>query len=182
MMPAASRRCLATTRFAGRRSDRWSHRLGKPRSAGPPYRPILRAGRMPRLDTNHRQACFGQRAEQPLRWSSFQSNPLEGLFRTASRASGSLATFTSRVILPASSTMQTLVSLTDTSSPAKWSMLRLGLVSPEGQAGLAANSSCRYQRCRSSRITTTAIGSTPAHYRYYRYSRRVAFQKQHASF
>src|SRR5271169_879063 len=36
----------------------------------------------------------------------------------------SLGTFTSRTILPASSTMQTLVSLTDTSSPAKWSMLR----------------------------------------------------------
>ena len=32
--------------------------------------------------------------------------------------------FTSRTILPVSSTMQTLVSLTDTSSPAKWSMLR----------------------------------------------------------
>ena len=35
-----------------------------------------------------------------------------------------LATFTSRTILPASSTMQMLVSLTETSSPAKWSMLR----------------------------------------------------------
>src|SRR6516162_5251129 len=43
---------------------------------------------------------------------------------TANRASGSLATFTSRTILPISSTMQTLVSLTDTSNPAKWSMLR----------------------------------------------------------
>jgi transposase len=31
---------------------------------------------------------------------------------------------TSRTILPVSSTMQTLLSLTDTSSPAKWSMLR----------------------------------------------------------
>jgi len=40
------------------------------------------------------------------------------------QASGSLATFTSRTILPASSTMQMLVSLTETSSPAKWSMLR----------------------------------------------------------
>jgi len=39
-------------------------------------------------------------------------------------ASGSLAGLTSRIILPASSTMQTLVSLTDTSSPAKCSMLR----------------------------------------------------------
>jgi hypothetical protein len=36
----------------------------------------------------------------------------------------SLATLASRTMLPASSTMQTLVSLTDTSSPAKWSMLR----------------------------------------------------------
>jgi hypothetical protein len=35
-----------------------------------------------------------------------------------------MATITSRTILPASSTMQTLLSFTDTSSPAKWSMLR----------------------------------------------------------
>ena len=59
---------------------------------------------------------------------SFQANPREPigrvLFSTASRASGSLAVFTSRMILPVSSTMQTLVSLTDTSSPPKWSMLR----------------------------------------------------------
>jgi hypothetical protein len=41
-----------------------------------------------------------------------------------SRVSGSLATFTSRTHLPAPSTMKMLVSLTDTSSPAKWSMLR----------------------------------------------------------
>ena len=39
-------------------------------------------------------------------------------------ASGSLATLTSQTILPVSSTMQTLVSLTETSSPAKCSMLR----------------------------------------------------------
>jgi hypothetical protein len=33
---------------------------------------------MPRLDTDHRQARLGQRAEKPLRqWPSFQSNPLE---------------------------------------------------------------------------------------------------------
>ena len=33
---------------------------------------------MPRLDTDHRQACFGESAEQPLRQrSGFQSNPLE---------------------------------------------------------------------------------------------------------
>src|SRR5665811_977858 len=47
-----------------------------------------------------------------------------GFARTRSRSSGSLATFTSRTILPVSSTMQTLVSLTDTSSPAEWSILR----------------------------------------------------------
>ena len=35
-----------------------------------------------------------------------------------------LATLTSRTTLPVSSTMQTLVALTETSSPAKWSMLR----------------------------------------------------------
>src|SRR5262249_39933540 len=40
--------------------------------------------------------------------------------RTCRRASGSLATLASRMILPASSTMQTLVSLTETSSPAAW--------------------------------------------------------------
>jgi hypothetical protein len=34
------------------------------------------------------------------------------------------STFTSRTILPVSSTMQMLVSSTDTSGPAKWSMLR----------------------------------------------------------
>jgi hypothetical protein len=37
---------------------------------------------------------------------------------------GLLAAFTSFTILPVSSTMQTLVSLTDTSNPTKWSMLR----------------------------------------------------------
>src|SRR5450759_2559434 len=42
-----------------------------------------------------------------------------GFARTRSRSSGSLATFTSRTILPVSSTMQMLVSLTDMSSPAQ---------------------------------------------------------------
>src|SRR5271169_4231387 len=33
---------------------------------------------VPRLDTNHRQACFGESAEQPLRQRPcFQSDPLE---------------------------------------------------------------------------------------------------------
>ena len=57
----------------------------------------------------------------------FQSDPLEavgGVPRTFSRAAGSLATFTSFTILPVSSTMQMLVSLTDTSNPPKCSMLR----------------------------------------------------------
>src|SRR3974390_315946 len=35
---------------------------------------------VPRLNTDHRQACFGERTEQPLRQrSSFQSNPLEAI-------------------------------------------------------------------------------------------------------
>ena len=58
----------------------------------------------------------------------FQSDPLEavgvGFPKTLSRAAGSFATFTSFTILPVSSTMQMLVSLTDTSNPPKWSMLR----------------------------------------------------------
>jgi hypothetical protein len=67
-------------------------------------------------------AAFGQ----PLRQRpSFKANPFEVVSGArANRASGSLATFTSRTILPVSSTMQMLVSLTETSSPAKWSMLR----------------------------------------------------------
>src|SRR5680860_932156 len=87
---------------------------------------------VPRLDTDHRQARFSESAEKPLRQRpSFQSNPLEvqaEFVSTASSASGSLATFTSRTILPVSSTMQTLVSLTETSSPAKWSMAALLLL------------------------------------------------------
>src|ERR1700757_3556341 len=87
------------------------------------YRPHV-----PRLDTDHRQARFSKSTVKPLRqWPGFQPNPFEvvgGFVSTANSASGSLATFTSRTILPVSSTMQTLVSLTDTSNPAKWSMLR----------------------------------------------------------
>src|SRR5512139_2221156 len=84
---------------------------------------------VPRLDTYHRQVCFAERAEQPLRqWPGFQSNPLEviGIVLQHLQQSypGSLATLTSRTILPVSSTMQMLVSLTETSSPAKCSMLR----------------------------------------------------------
>src|SRR5262245_7512641 len=63
--------------------------------------------------------CDNGPASNPIRlkrWARF--------FSTANKASGPLATFTSRTILPASSTMQMLVSLTETSSPAKWSMLR----------------------------------------------------------
>ena len=37
---------------------------------------------VPRLDTDHRQICFGERTEEPLRQrSSFQSNPLEAVSR-----------------------------------------------------------------------------------------------------
>jgi hypothetical protein len=37
---------------------------------------------VPRLDTDHRQACFGESAEQPLRQrSGFQSDPLEAVGR-----------------------------------------------------------------------------------------------------
>ena len=83
---------------------------------------------VPRLDTDHRKVRFSKSAEQPLRqWSSFQSEPLEvigGTFQHRQQCFGSLATFTSRTISPVSSTMQTLVSLTETSSPAKCSMLR----------------------------------------------------------
>src|SRR5437879_8957700 len=82
----------------------------------------------PRLNADHRQSCFGESAEQPLRQgSSFQPNSLEvvgEVLQYRQQRSGSLATFTSRTILPASSTMQMLVSLTETSSPATWSMLR----------------------------------------------------------
>src|SRR5258708_7427477 len=78
---------------------------------------------VPRFNTNHWQARFGENAVKPLRQrSSFQPNALEaiGIVRQHLQESfGSLATLASRTILPASSTMQTLVSLTDTSSPAK---------------------------------------------------------------
>src|SRR5262249_7471720 len=64
----------------------------------------------------------------PLRQrSGFQPNSLEAIgvvpqhLQESFRLTGHL---TSCTILPASSTMQTLVSLTDTSSPAKWAMLR----------------------------------------------------------
>ena len=64
--------------------------------------------------------CDSGPASSPIRLKWY-----EGFVNTVSKASGSLATFTSRTILPVSSTMQTLVSLTETSSPAKWSVLRL---------------------------------------------------------
>jgi hypothetical protein len=74
------------------------------------------------------QACFGQRAEQPLRQrSSFQSDPLEVVGSSPQNLQQSIGFARDLhfpTILPVSSTMQTLVSLTETSSPAKWSMLR----------------------------------------------------------
>src|SRR5215475_1236420 len=78
---------------------------------------------MPGLNTDHRQIGFRERTEQPLRQrSSFQSNPLEAISRVPQYRQQSLRFARdppSRLILPASSTMQTLVSLTETSSPAK---------------------------------------------------------------
>src|SRR5664280_2329056 len=86
---------------------------------------------VPRLDTNHRQARFGQGTEQHCDNGPASSpnrlNWYVGFFNTCSKASGSLATFTSRTILPVSSTTQILVSLTDTSNPAKWYMLRFSI-------------------------------------------------------
>ena len=52
-------------------------------------------------------------------WSHPQESSSSCSSLAPRRASGSLATLASRTILPASSTMQTLVSLTETSSPAK---------------------------------------------------------------
>jgi hypothetical protein len=66
--------------------------------------------------------CDNGPASNPIRLKGWP-----GVIRTWSSVSGSLATFTSRTSLPALSTMQTLVSLTETSSPAKWSMLRFSL-------------------------------------------------------
>src|SRR6476659_9955640 len=78
---------------------------------------LQRRSHVPRLDTDYRQAHFGKRAEQPLRQrSSFQPNSLEvvgGVLQHRQQRCRSLATFTSRTILPVSSTMQTLVSLTE---------------------------------------------------------------------
>src|SRR4029453_1131079 len=69
---------------------------------------------MSRLNTNHWQACFGENAVKPLRQrSSFQPNSLEAIDGVRHNLQ------VSRTILPVSSTMQTFVSLTDTSSPAK---------------------------------------------------------------
>src|SRR6266446_5339715 len=81
-----------------------------------------------RLDTDYRQFGFGQSAEQPLRWrSGFQSNPLEAVDRVLQNLQQSFR-FACHLSFPhdpaVSSTMQMLVSLTDTSNPAKWSMLR----------------------------------------------------------
>jgi hypothetical protein len=83
---------------------------------------------VPRLDTDRWQACFRQCTEQPLRQRpGLQPDPLKVVGRVTQYPQQIFRfarPFTSRTILPASSTMQTLVSLTDTSNPAKWSMLR----------------------------------------------------------
>jgi hypothetical protein len=67
-------------------------------------------------------------------------------------AGGSLATFTSRTILPVSSTMQTLVVLTETSSPAKWSMLRFSDQSEHRTT--SGNAPARAQSLRVSRAVS----------------------------
>src|SRR6516165_6266625 len=78
---------------------------------------------VPRLNTDHRQICFGKRTEQPLRQrSSFQSNPLEAVSRVPQYRQQSVGFTRDLHFSPdpaVSSTMQTLVSLTETSSPAK---------------------------------------------------------------
>src|SRR5262245_59472028 len=83
---------------------------------------------MPRFNADHRQLCFGESTEQPLRQRpSFQSNSLETVGGVRQHRQESIR-FTRYLHFPhdpaVSSTMQTLVSLTETSSPAKWSMLR----------------------------------------------------------
>src|SRR5512143_587202 len=64
---------------------------------------------VPRLDTDHRQVCFAERAEQPLRqWPGFQNKTLEMignvLQHLEQRYPGSLANLTSRTILTVSTT------------------------------------------------------------------------------
>src|ERR1700745_1807288 len=82
------------------------------------YRPHV-----PRLDTDHRQARFSKSTVKPLRqWPGFQPNPFEVVggirqHRQQCFGVGRGAYFPND--LAVSSTMQTLVSLTDTSSPAK---------------------------------------------------------------
>ena len=74
------------------------------------------------LRRGHRQPALPQRPVQPLRQRAcFQPDPLHShteRFDTAIRASGSLGTFTSRTILPLSSTTHTLELFRDTSIPA----------------------------------------------------------------
>src|SRR5665647_2185704 len=74
--------------------------------------------------------CDNGPASSPIRLQWYV-----GFASTCSRASGSLATFTSRTILPVSSTMQTLVSLTDTSNPAKSACGRLLSCDTNGENG-----------------------------------------------
>ena len=71
------------------------------------------------LRRGHRQPALPQRPVQPLRQRAcFQPDPLHShteRFDTAIRATGSLGTFTSRTILPLSSTTHTLELFRDTS-------------------------------------------------------------------
>src|SRR5437762_217844 len=83
---------------------------------------------VPRLNTDHRQVRFTKRAEQPLRQRpSFQSDPLKAIRRITQYLQQSiglarnlnLPNDLARAIHNADARV-----LTDTSSPAKWSMLR----------------------------------------------------------
>src|SRR4029453_15947120 len=82
---------------------------------------------VPCLDTDDRQVCFTQRGVKPLRqWSGFQSKAFERIAAIPQDRQQSVR-FTRNLGLandPVSSTMQTLVSLADTSNPPKCFMLR----------------------------------------------------------
>jgi hypothetical protein len=79
---------------------------------------------VPRLNTDYRQLGFGERTEQPLRQrSSFQSDPLEVVGRIPQNRPQSVGL--ARDLHLAHNLARTIHNAeTETSSPAKWSMLR----------------------------------------------------------
>jgi hypothetical protein len=78
---------------------------------------------VPRLHADHRQVCHRQCIDQPLRQRTslapIRPNVTPSEVRRAMISDGSVGTFCSKTTLPASSTMHTYVSLTDTSRPTK---------------------------------------------------------------